>query len=803
MLPLERVSPFLFGALRGPLSCIRWAVQIHTDRMTPPKKRICKVQEPSTGGRLGGRGTGPRNHRPAKKKNPSNFGKAIMNAKAKNRRNKHGDRHEGDEDEDYDEHSKNLQSILENNSLTEFLELSELSGRSFATRNDKTKIIVVGQEDYYLREQMRARPVTKTELQLQIPRRPAWTYDMRKAVLERNEKEAFLEWRRKLAKVEEQDHVMTPFEKNLEVWRQLWRVVERSKVVVQIVDARNPLLFRSRDLEAYVKEVDASKENFLLVNKADFLSLEDRIAWAQYFSREGIDFAFFSAKTHLDHMGLVLPEDGEDPYDPEDVAVHSESDESDGLSSRWDIEGVDEEEDEDGEDGGDVDGDAEEEDAFGASSSSASSATVPPPFVTAASSDSLGRHRSDLAAQTGSKEVSTLPRFLSDSSGRLGGGSGGSGDGGASGGGASGVKVGSAAVEAGMSRIPALRRRSSSLLQESTLHQNSPLSPQSPASDPEFSDVQHSKSPGGIFAGHSAVALGHVHQVKTRRSSATVGGMCTTPSSVDSPQTPASPCRAEPSASLPHPVPLRTAHLSKEDEELARCIHVLDCEELQALLHSLALRSKPVEKEGEVPLLSSLPGGEEAEGEEESTEQERPVHPDATKVTIGLVGYPNVGKSSTINALFGAKKVGVSAQPGKTKHFQTLHLDEDTILCDCPGLVFPTIMNTRADLVANGILPVDRIRDPITAMALVTQRITKDTLDELYGLDAVTIHEKFPPRLDPNHYGVRELLQRFALHRGLIRGLGQPDEARAARILLKDYQSGKILYCTPPPSLER
>ena len=91
MLPLERVSPFLFGALRGPLSCIRWAVQIHTDRMTPPKKRICKVQEPSTGGRLGGRGTGPRNHRPAKKKNPSNFGKAIMNAKAKNRRNKHGD----------------------------------------------------------------------------------------------------------------------------------------------------------------------------------------------------------------------------------------------------------------------------------------------------------------------------------------------------------------------------------------------------------------------------------------------------------------------------------------------------------------------------------------------------------------------------------------------------------------------------------------------------------------------------------------------------------------------------------------
>ena len=40
--------------------------------------------------------------------------------------------------------------------------------------------------------------------------------------------------------------ILTPFEKNLEVWRQLWRVVERSDVVVQIIDSRNPLLFRSK-----------------------------------------------------------------------------------------------------------------------------------------------------------------------------------------------------------------------------------------------------------------------------------------------------------------------------------------------------------------------------------------------------------------------------------------------------------------------------------------------------------------------------------------------------------------------------
>lgn len=35
----------------------------------------------------------------------------------------------------------------------------------------------------------------------------------------------------------------TPFEKNIEVWRQLWRVLEKCDIAVQIVDARNPLLY--------------------------------------------------------------------------------------------------------------------------------------------------------------------------------------------------------------------------------------------------------------------------------------------------------------------------------------------------------------------------------------------------------------------------------------------------------------------------------------------------------------------------------------------------------------------------------
>ena len=70
---------------------------------------------------------------------------------------------------------------------------------------------------------------------------------------------------------------------------------------------------------------------------------------------------------------------------------------------------------------------------------------------------------------------------------------------------------------------------------------------------------------------------------------------------------------------------------------------------------------------------------------------------------VGLTGYPNVGKSSTINALFGAKKAAVAATPGKTKHFQTLNINAKLTLCDCPGLVLPRYAASKAEMVAAGL----------------------------------------------------------------------------------------------------
>ncbi|KHJ83860.1 hypothetical protein OESDEN_16435 [Oesophagostomum dentatum] len=76
--------------------------------------------------------------------------------------------------------------------------------------------------------------------------------------------------------------------------------------------------------------------------------------------------------------------------------------------------------------------------------------------------------------------------------------------------------------------------------------------------------------------------------------------------------------------------------------------------------------------------------------------------PGSKPIVVGMVGYPNVGKSSTINKLAGSKKVSVSATPGKTRHFQTIHIDNQLCLCDCPGLVMPSFAFGRNEMFLNG-----------------------------------------------------------------------------------------------------
>lgn len=445
-----------------------------------------------------------------------------------------------------------LRSVTQETALDEFLSTAELADKDFsADRHSNVKIIRLDSGNDSATTQGLTISNEKRGIlnakqreharELIVPRRPAWDTDMTKYQLARKENDAFLEWRRKLAHLQEtnEDLLLTPFERNIEVWKQLWRVVERSDLIVQIVDARDPLLFRSVDLERYVKELDDRKQNLLLVNKADLLTRKQRIIWAKYFLSRGIDFTFYSA-LKANQLLELQEEFGEDYKHEEDKEDEGEGEDEEGV-----------------------------------------------------------------------------------------------------------------------------------------------------------------------------------------------------------------------------------------DAEVLKSINILTIEQLEDLFLSKA----PQE-----PLIPPLPG-------------------QSPLIQIGLVGYPNVGKSSTINSLVGAKKVSVSSTPGKTKHFQTIKLSDRVMLCDCPGLVFPNFAYSKGELVCNGVLPIDQLRDYIGPCTLVAERVPKYFLEAVYGIHIKTkglddgVQRDFPT--------AQELLVAYARARGyMTQGFGSADESRASRYVLKDYVNGKLLYINPPPHME-
>lgn len=490
-----------------------------------------------------------------KKKHGGSLGRSLIKQKPTSRLYDSSALHTTELNDGYDWGRANVTSITEQNDLDEFLATAELAGVDFTAEKQNVTVVSVGSVVRgVLSERERANLHDLHEQHkdlLRIPRRPPWDETTSAEELHALEKESFVAWRRQLAELQETDGLMmTPYEKNLEFWRQLWRVIERSDVVVQIVDARNPLLFLCEDLVRYVAETDASKRNLLLLNKADLLTRPQREAWSKYLDSVGIRAVFFSALL-----------EGKDEKCP-DAEEEAEEDEE-----------------------------AEEE------------------------------------------------------------------------------------VE---------RRR--------------PESPVEDAAAGSSSDGCSSKGPG----------------------------TCT---EANSPE------------------------LYSKDEllQLFRTIH---------------------------------PESKQCNG----------------KTVIGLVGYPNVGKSSTINALVRCKKVSVSTTPGKTKHFQTLNLDDELCLCDCPGLVFPNFVSNKAEMIVHGILPIDQMTDHVPPVNLVASLIPRHVLESTYSICLPAPHETEDPDRAPVS---EELLNAYGYMRGFMTQSGLPDNPRASRYILKDFVNGKLLYCVAPPGVDQ
>lgn len=124
------------------------------------------------------------------------------------------------------------------------------------------------------------------------PQRPPWSYEESLALLERREDRCFREW---MARVEGVDGEGAYFERNLETWRQLWRVTERSDVLILVADIRFPALHFVPALYDLVTG-KLGKGVVLALNKCDLVSADLIEAWKMYFAKEypGLALALFS-----------------------------------------------------------------------------------------------------------------------------------------------------------------------------------------------------------------------------------------------------------------------------------------------------------------------------------------------------------------------------------------------------------------------------------------------------------------------------------------------------------------------------
>ncbi len=473
----------------------------------------------------------------------------------------------------------NATSIIDEGDLASLMRVAAMSNRDFTADKQNTRIIYdeVKLGPLVVEDQSTKEALPEHLAKLPIPRRPPWNKAMSKQQVDDNEKEAFLTWRRGFVELEENyDIALTPFEKNLEFWRQLWRVVEKSDVVVQVVDARNPLLYQSDSMKDYVKEVGAHKINVMLFNKADLLPKKVREAWGKYLDNLDVRCFFFAARTEIEAR---LKE--------KQAEIIVEGDEN-------------------------VDGDGDEDEDEGGSEGRAGGAE-----------EGSSAHDQGEASQVATSATRTLEgqEVELDEMGRV------------------------------------------------VIHDID-----------DGADSEEEEEAGDL-----------VDDKGRKRNTTKV---------------------------------LNASELLDELEALGWLASSNSGRKIMQDVRDPENRS-----------VSSMSGVSGASSRHQTD-----------YIMIGFVGYPNVGKSSTINALLGQKKVGVTSTPGKTKHFQTMIVSDSVMLCDCPGLVFPSVVSSRAEMVCGGILPLNALKDHISPMELLAKRIPRAVFEETYNIVLPSKTAKGEPR---------------------------------------------------------
>ncbi|EFN85760.1 Guanine nucleotide-binding protein-like 3-like protein [Harpegnathos saltator] len=158
-----------------------------------------------------------------------------------------------------------------------------------------------------------------------------------------------------------------------------------------------------------------------------------------------------------------------------------------------------------------------------------------------------------------------------------------------------------------------------------------------------------------------------------------------------------------------------------------------------------------------------------------------------TSIRVGIVGLPNIGKSSVINSLKRSKACNVGNTPGITKTMQAVQLDSKIKLLDSPGIVFANSDGNfdETSVALKNAVKIQALKDPFTPATAILKRISREQITELYDIQNFSTPDDFFPMK--------------AARMGKFKKGGIPDALAAARSVLDDWNSGKIRYYTVPP----
>lgn len=148
-----------------------------------------------------------------------------------------------------------------------------------------------------------------------------------------------------------------------------------------------------------------------------------------------------------------------------------------------------------------------------------------------------------------------------------------------------------------------------------------------------------------------------------------------------------------------------------------------------------------------------------------------------------VVGIPNVGKSTFINSYAGKACAKTGNKPGVTKGKQWIKLNKQLELLDTPGILWPKFDDPQTGL---KLAYIGSINDEILVMEELADNFIKH-ISKSYP-NAVKISYNIEGELTNNH----ELIEQIAIKRGCLLKAGEPDIAKASRLLLDDFRAGKL-----------